>query len=69
VLRNGGISAEMEVALTVAMLAVFSLFATLVLLRIRVGLAEEKVERLHRLATARGNDIEDRRRSPLLETP
>jgi hypothetical protein len=51
------------------MLAVFSLFATLVLLRIRVGLAEEKVERLHRLATARGNDIEDRRRSPLLETP
>ena len=69
VLRNGGISDEMEVALTAAMLAVFSLFATLVLLRIRVGMAEEKVERLHRLATARGNDIEDRRRSPLLENP
>jgi len=69
VLRNGGISDEMEVALTVAMLAVFSLFTTLVLLRIRVGMAEEKVERLHRLATARGNDIEDRRRSPLLENP
>jgi hypothetical protein len=41
---------------------------TLVWLRVRVGLAEEAIDRLHRLATARGYDIEDRRKSPTVET-
>lgn len=60
--EGGGISSEMELVLTISFATIGLLFALLFWLRVRIGLAEEDVERFHREASARAYRIEDRSR-------
>jgi len=56
--EGGGITDEMQLALTLSFAAVGMLFATLVWFRVRLGMAEEAIESYHRHATRRADRLD-----------
>lgn len=63
VLNNGGISPDMQKTLTLAFVAVALLFAAFLMHRIRIGLLEEKADKLGREVAGRNLLLDERSRT------